>query len=176
MPMSHAPFRSDILRERLRAIVTRDFGGNQTAAAKVLGISASAINQIVHGTKEGGLPTLLAVANFEECSVDELLGRVPSAPRTTSDFPQALTQAMNAMRLRGATVAAVRTHLRETHCDYSAPQWRALIDGLERELGYAELRDLAEKTATKPVRTERPAAEAPPSPGSRPRGRRKASA
>ena len=59
-------------------IVERDFDGNLTAAAKRIGISQPHLGQVREGSGKGaGMRTLIALRQYTQRSIDDLLGLPP---------------------------------------------------------------------------------------------------
>lgn len=90
------------LRDVARSIIRDDFGGNQTATAKHLGIAQSQFSGFVNGTAGASLAIVVALADHTGRGTDDLLGRpppkagVPGQMRIGShrDWPRARDEAV----------------------------------------------------------------------------------
>jgi plasmid maintenance system antidote protein VapI len=77
------------IRELLREILDRDFGGNKTHAAKALKVSASMIGETLKGTRGAGTTLIQALADYTGKTTDDLLGRT-EITRETDAYSQVL--------------------------------------------------------------------------------------
>lgn len=120
---------SDRVRTVAIKIIDRDFGGNKTRFGKSIGISQSAVSQLVDG---GGasLKTAVAVAGLAGISPQDLLGEDTLGTLIQGRFPglEACIAAAS-KRWKPATVAAARAAL--WPYDAMPEEWGKRLDALE---------------------------------------------
>jgi transcriptional regulator with XRE-family HTH domain len=75
------PDQNERLRDMLREILERDFGGNKSEAARRIGVSQAFVAEFLSGNRGAGNKLLRALADYTGRSTDDLLGRPP--PRET---------------------------------------------------------------------------------------------
>lgn len=74
-------------REALRSVVDGDFGGNQSKAARAIGVGQSLISEVLAG-KGVGPKLIQAIADYTGRSTDDLYGRParPGLPNITPGY------------------------------------------------------------------------------------------
>ena len=83
------------------------FGGNETAAAKAMGVHQSQFNQIVRAAGQGaGILSLLRIRKYMRMSIDELLGLEPARATALPSAPSALDAIREAVRAELAVIRA----------------------------------------------------------------------
>jgi len=90
------PDQDEAVRALAAKLVRDHFGGNESAAAKRLGMSQPMLHEIIQGTRGAGVSTLIALADYANMSVDAVLGRSATgeAPlRQHPDWPAARAEA-----------------------------------------------------------------------------------
>src|SRR4051812_13812967 len=88
-------------------LVRERYDGNQSLAARSLGMTQSHISSIITGTRGPGLNALLMMRNITGRSIDELLG----LPRSNIDLAGAATASVNVDTLAHALAAALAPRL-----------------------------------------------------------------
>lgn len=84
--------RNEKARAFLRAIIDGQFGGNVSAAARALGVTYSALHEVLNGRRGVGMRMLDAMKAFTGTSIVEILGESESEaapegrPSRTSDL------------------------------------------------------------------------------------------
>lgn len=67
--------RNEAARAYLRRVVTEDFEGNASAAAKALDIAQPSLSDLLSGKRGFGLSVIDAIAHLRHVSIDVVLGR-----------------------------------------------------------------------------------------------------
>lgn len=74
---SLTPAQNEHVREALRELVDKDFNGNQSAAAKSLGVTQSLVSEVLAGGRGVGPKLIQTLADYTGRTIDELYGRAP---------------------------------------------------------------------------------------------------
>jgi transcriptional regulator with XRE-family HTH domain len=94
------------LANLLRPVVEKRFGGNETHAAKAMGVHQSQFNQILKAEGRGaGIAILMRIRKYMRMSIDELLGLEPVRAAAQPAATPALDAIREAVR---AELAAIR--------------------------------------------------------------------
>jgi hypothetical protein len=78
--------RKKRVAERLRRLVDDDFGGNQSAAAKALGVTQPFISDVLNFKRTAATAMLEAIANHSNVLVDRLLDREMTSLDVALDY------------------------------------------------------------------------------------------
>lgn len=129
------------LRDVARAIIRDDFGGNQTATARHLGIAQSQFSGFINGTAGASLAIVVAIADHTGRGTDDLLGRPP--PRAATPGQMRIGSHADWARVRDEAVAHARKGIDradvELVADVSIPP--------RKHLDYTDVLRLAEALA-----------------------------
>jgi hypothetical protein len=79
--VKHQPYDADAIAERVRQVLDRDFGGNQTVMAKKIGCASSLISLIVNKAQKPGRSFLTRMTTLPGVSASWLLSGI------TTDLP-----------------------------------------------------------------------------------------
>lgn len=88
---------SERVRALLRELLERDFQGNQSQAARVLGLTQSMINLVINGQRNPGTEVLDALSEYTGRAGDNIRGRLPRY-RDLPGWEEALPEAMKMFR------------------------------------------------------------------------------
>jgi transcriptional regulator with XRE-family HTH domain len=138
-------------RAFLSKIVREDFKGNESAAAKRIGISQSMLHEFLAGTRGAGQNVLRAIAIYAGVSVDVVLGlAAPTTPPLNRHGDWAHARA-EAERMHPEIPTAFLDLVGQGHIPGETPASidGALVAGLAREWMAAAARaELRRRTAT----------------------------
>lgn len=85
----------EAVREKLRALVQRDFHGNQTHAAKALGVTQAYVSDVLNAKRAGGMKLIRGMSRYSGSSVIDV-GEQPDD--ATDRYPN---------RINGARAASI---------------------------------------------------------------------
>lgn len=77
------PERNEHLRGEVRALIEKEFRGNESAAARAFGVSGSMLSEFLRGLRGAGPKLLNGVADYTGRSTDDLYGRPPLVRETS---------------------------------------------------------------------------------------------
>jgi predicted transcriptional regulator len=97
--------RKEAVRKLVIELVRDRFGGNQTHAAKALGVSQPFVRELLQGTKGGSLAIVEGLANLNHVLVDRILARESTDLEVALDF---FRDAFSEKAIRAARAEAER--------------------------------------------------------------------